>query len=45
MTDVLKWCVGWKRSPHVPDVPPLPVDGTPARLCADCDRARREAEQ
>lgn len=41
--DLTVWCVGWNRPPHVPDVPPVPVDGGPARLCATCDRNRRQA--
>jgi hypothetical protein len=43
MTGLEKWCVAWGgRPPHVPDSPPVPVDGnTNLRLCAVCDKARR----
>ena len=42
MTGLEKWCAGWGgRPPHVPDVPPVPVEGTEVRLCGACDRARR----
>ena len=40
MSDLYRWCVGYRRFPHVPNDLPLVAtnQGRGARLCGDCYR-------